>query len=693
MPGAFGGTLLKSAGKSRMGAGPSLSAAGRYSAAGSSYGPSSSLTDDWEEDAALARRLQDEEDTYSGVTTDDDASLALARRLQDEDEAASRGAGWDGPHADEDPSCWDQESLSLARRIHADEDAALRLQEMDRQRIQEADEAALGQVTERDRRAQERRLRQLTSRRRCISWARALSRSGASRKPSTPNARGSRSQQDAKFSALGEPPARRLAPAPLQSHSSSSASSTPLWQEAYRLAEQLQSSEPYAHRQQAAHQLSSTLARLHASAPLDALELLRHLEAVGRTSGASIVLSLLELAADAAAAQPADSVTVQLVLSCLTNMSVGSGVDAILRDGRAVQMILSALVSADQRTREFSLACAYNLASTTERRLAHFRAALLDSLASPAVQPSLKRAARQGSAQAAMHAQVVLNYTLERRAQLARGARSSKEGAVASPLVDLTAGRAQGFDQAEDGPMSADATFVDAGSSDEEVDGAAADAMGGLRLGGRMRRPGGGYNLVLAVIAPDWAVDVSCIEHPEEPVVSAVATIASPAEPVVSAVATLASPAHTAQTTTETTTETTTAASSGWALPSSSSLERLPRRQVSPPRRRVASVCREGHAPSVGCAVRAAGTAGQVEPPEAAATEGTGEAATRSRRNEEDIPLLGAPRTKSAVDAADAAEALGDKIGLGLSSAPLSALASGLSSNRCYSSLKTIDLD
>jgi len=82
-----------------------------------------------------------------------------------------------------------------------------------------------------------------------------------------------------------------------------------------------------------------------------------------------------------------------------------------------------------------------------------------------------------------------------------------------------------------------------------------------------------------------------------------------------------------------------------------------------------------------------------VEPPEAAATEGTGEAATRSRRNEEDIPLLGAPRTKSAVDASDAAEALGDRTGLGLSSAPLSALASGLSSNRCYSSLKTIDLD
>ena len=52
--------------------------------------------------------------------------------------------------------------------------------------------------------------------------------------------------------------------------------------------------------------------------------------------------------------------------------------------------------------------------------------------------------------------------------------------------------------------------------------------------------------------------------------------------------------------------------------------------------------------------MRAAGAAGQVEPPEAAATEGTGEAATRTRRNEEDIPLLGAPRTKSAVNATDA---------------------------------------
>ena len=654
MPGAFGGTLLKSAmnppaaGKSRMAAVPSLSTAGRsYSAAGSSYGPSSSLTDDWDEDAALARRLQDEEETasYYGVARDDDASLALALRLQDEDEAASLGTGWERPHADEDPSGWDQENLSLARRIHANEDAALRLQEVDRQRLQEEDEAALGQVTERDRRAQERRLRQLTTQKRCLSWARTLSsRSGMSRKPDMPKLPSS--HQDAKFSAfggIGEPTASRLASVSLQSHPSSSTSSTPLWQEAYRLVEQLQSSERYAHRQQAAHQLSSTLARLHASAPLDALELLRHIEAVGKTMDAPPVLSLLELAVEAEEAQPTDTVTVQLVLSCLTNMSVGSGIEAILREGRAVQMIISWLVSADQRTREFSLACAYNLASTAERRLAHFRAVLLDSLASPGVQPSLKRAAREGTGQTAMHAQMMLNYKLERRAELARGARSSKEGTVASPLVDLTVGRAKDFDQAVNGAMSADATFVEAGSSDEEVDGAAADAMGGLRLSGRMRRPSGGYNLVLAVIAPDWAIDVSCIEHPEEPVVSAVATLANPAHTALAATATFTS-------------------SSGLALSSSSSLERLPRRQVTPPRRRVSSICTDGQAPAVGCVVPAA---------------------------EEDSPLLGAD-TNSTVNATDAAALVGITRHGGLSSAPVSALGGGRSS-RCYGSVTTVD--
>ena len=632
-----------------MAVGLSLSTGRSYAAAGSSYGPTSSLTDDWEEDAALARRLQDEEEaaSYSGVARDDDASLALALRLQDEDEAASLGAGWDRPHADEDPSGWDQENLSLARRIHANENAALRLQEVDRQRIQEEDEAALGQVTEKDRRAQERRLRQLTSQKRGFSWARALSRSGISRKPDTPNAPSSRSHRDAKFSALGgigEPPtASRMASVSLQSHSSSSASSTPLWREAYRLVEQLQSSEQYAHRQQAAHQLSSTLARLHASAPLDALELLRHIEAVGKTMDAPLVLSLLELAAEAGEAQPTDSVTVQLVLSCLTNMSVGSGIEAILREGRAVQMIISWLVSADQRTREFSLACAYNLASTAERRLAHFRAVLLDSLASPGVQPSLKRAAREGTGQTAMHAQMMLNYKLERRAELARGARSSKEGTVASPLVDLTVGRAKDFDQAVNGAMSADATFVEAGSSDEEVDGAAADAMGGLRLSGRMRRPSGGYNLVLAVIAPDWAIDVSCIEHPVEPVVSAVATLANPAHTALAATATFTP-------------------SSGLALSSSSSLERLPRRQVTPPRRRVSSICTDGQAPAVGCVVPAA---------------------------EEDSPLLGAD-TNSAVNATDAAALVGRTRHHGISSAPVSALGGGRSS-RCYSMVTTVD--
>ena len=121
----------------------------------------------------------------------------------------------------------------------------------------------------------------------------------------------------------------------------------------------------------------------------------------------------MELAAEAEEAQPTDAVTVQLVLSCLTNMSVGSGIEAILREGRAIQMIVSGLVSAVQRTRDFSLACVYNLASTTELRLTHFRAILLDSLASPGVQPTLRRAARNGGGQTAIHAQMVLNLLLD----------------------------------------------------------------------------------------------------------------------------------------------------------------------------------------------------------------------------------------------------------------------------------------
>ena len=669
MPGAFGGTLLKLA-INQSAAGSSQSAAG----------PSSSFAADWDEDAALARRLQDEEETatYFGVVRDDDASLALAHKIHDEETAAlSSRVGFDDgdsltfaqrlqgeeaaltlPAAWEDGESlalarrlqaedeaaslgtgWDEENLSLACRIHADEDATLRLQEEDRRRLQEEDDAALGQVTDRDRRAQERRLRQLTSQKRRVSWARALSRSRTSRKPGTSNAPSLPSHHNTKFTALGgfsEP----SAPLSLHSHPSSSSSSAPLWQEAFSLVEMLHVSERYANRQQAAHQLASTLARLHGSAPMDALELLRHIESIGKAMDAPFVLTLLELAVEAEETQPTDNVTVQLVLSCLTNMSVGSGIEAILREGRAIQMIISWLVSANQRTREFSLACVYNLASTTDRRLAHFRAVLLDSLASPGVQPSLRRVARESTGRTAMHAQVMLNYKLERRAELARGAHSSKEGTIASPFVDLTVGCAKHFDQVNE-PVSADATFVEADSTDEEADGAAVAAMGGLRLDGRMRRRNGGYNLVLAVIAPDWAVDVSCVAHPEEPIVSAIATLANPAHNTLTALATFtAGPSH----------------SSGFIL-ASSSRERLPRRQVSPPRRKLASIC----------------MGGQVEVPEAAAAEGEENAAARAA--EEDSPLLGADAEPTVTNAGADGTAFAT-YGLRLSSAPLLALAS-----------------
>ena len=104
-----------------------------------------------------------------------DGNLAYTRGLRDEEgEAASLCAGWD------------EENLSLARRLQADENAILRLQEEDRRRLQEEDDAAMGQVTEKDRRDQERRLKQLTSQKPRSSWARAFSRSRSlSRKPDT----------------------------------------------------------------------------------------------------------------------------------------------------------------------------------------------------------------------------------------------------------------------------------------------------------------------------------------------------------------------------------------------------------------------------------------------------------------------------------------------------------------------------
>ena len=389
--------------------------------------------------------------------------------------------------------------------------------------------------------------------------------------------------------------------------------------------------------------------------------MLRHVETIGASMGEPPVQSLLELAAEAEQAQPKDAVTVQLVLSCLTNMSVGSGIEAILRQGGATRMLVGWLVDAEQRTREYSLACVYNLASTTERRLQRLRAVLLDSLTSSAsVQPALRHTAKQGIGQTAMHAQMILNYVLDRRIELTRTARSSKESTVvASELASPTAlRRAVSFDRAvsdrrvsacaeaagsgafaevdsSDGEpdaamadamggarwggrwrrrmnggyvldrrteltrkarsskritvgssavvhgtagfdraaseriLSADGVFAEADSSDGEADGAMAEAKGGARWGGQMRRRmNGGYNLVLAVIAPeDWAAEVSCVEDGEEQVVTAVAALAAPSTPARAALipATFASSA------------------------SPSLRERLPRRLASPPRRRRSS--------------------------------------------------------------------------------------------------------
>ena len=348
------------------------------------------------------------------------------------------------------------------------------------------------------------------------------------------------SKTNAKFAVLdGEPsPARRRSLSFGRRSSPSTSSTSPLWSEAYAYVDRLQANERYADRQRTAHKLAKSLAGLHASAPDDALELLRHIDAIGSQMNAPLVASLLDLVADAQEAQPPDAFTVQLVLTCLTNMSVGSGIKAILSEGDAIQVLVSCLVANAERTRDFTLACVYNLASTTERRLQPLRALLLDALISGGVRSTLRRAVRLGTEQNAEFAQTTLNYMLSRRNELSRtrSNSSSTRTAAASPLAGPALHRSASFDRATSGEhVSADSMLV-------EADGDIADSMGSLSLGSRLsRRTNGGYNLVMAVITPEWASDVACVDDDDddEVVVTAVATVAtprsSPARPVASA--------------------------------------------------------------------------------------------------------------------------------------------------------------
>ena len=132
------------------------------------------------------------------------------------------------------------------------------------------------------------------------------------------------------------PPSTSSSRATFSFRSSPAASSSPLWHSAYRFVDGLQPSARYADRQRTAHKLATELARLHAEAPPDALDLLTHAESVGASMGAPLARSLLELAAEAEEAEPPDAFTLQLVLSCLTNMSAGAGVGALLRESDAV---------------------------------------------------------------------------------------------------------------------------------------------------------------------------------------------------------------------------------------------------------------------------------------------------------------------------------------------------------------------
>ena len=252
-------------------------------------------------------------------------------------------------------------------------------------------------------------------------------------------------------------------------------------------------------------------------------------------------------------------------------MCVGSGIGSILTEGDAIRALVNWLLDTEQRTRDYALACIFNLASTTERRLQRCRATLLDALITSGVQSTLRRVVRQGSGDSAEYAQTTLNYMLSRRTELARRARLSSEckATPASPHV-LPTRRSVSFDYApSDLPLSDDDTLAvadeaanatrggsggrlrrrsggyesfDHASSDEPltVDGtfteaddtlAEADAIGGVRLGAGLRRRSGDYApVIMAVIAPEWASDVACINiaSSDAEVVTAVASLAPP---------------------------------------------------------------------------------------------------------------------------------------------------------------------
>ena len=367
------------------------------------------------------------------------------------------------------------------------------------------------------------------------------------------------SRQSGKFVALqgdGEPRVPRRS---ISFRSPFSPALSPLFQEARCFVERLQGTERFAERQRVAHRLATTLAELHANSQDDddAWELLKHIQTIGSQWDIPLVKSLLQLAADAGIVHPPDSFTVQLVLSCLTNMCVATGIELILTESDAIRVLADWLLDAEQRTRDYALPCIFNLVHTTERRLQRRRATLLDFLISSGVQSTLRRAVRQGTGDTPEYAETTLNYMLSRRAELARRARSSSEckAAPARPHVQPTRRStsfdyapsdlhpldddtlAEAHDEVDDAPQGGSRARLRRRSGGyESLDHAPSDApltvdgtFTGVRLGARLRRRSGGYApVVMAVIAPEWASDVACIAGSDAEGFTAVASLAPP---------------------------------------------------------------------------------------------------------------------------------------------------------------------
>lgn len=171
--------------------------------------------------------------------------------------------------------------------------------------------------------------------------------------------------------------------------------------EQQRFVSGLEPMEPFTSRQRCAHDLAVRLAESDE-------ELLESL--TGTVPG------LLHLAAEAEANH--DSLTVGVVLSCLTNMSFGKGTAAVMREGASVSALLVRCIMAGaEGSCGYALACASNLST---------QQGLLQALAEAGADSTLRTLSRQ-SGPPGRYARTIHDNLQRHRQQRLRPASARKD--------------------------------------------------------------------------------------------------------------------------------------------------------------------------------------------------------------------------------------------------------------------------